>query len=228
MSTTTKLVASLAIACLGGVLTVNTAQGRLSQEEKQQARKVLERPKTATPLSQTELLVTLRESHIKLYGKAPSKRRLAMAWAQVALENAQGEVMWNHNVGNVGPRGNDVWYKHSNLTTYRSFDNFIDGAMTYWGTVERCGTTLKLSDLGYATMVAENLKRCGYFGADIELYVKGMNRLYVYALTKVIPNEERTCKEKEQARKDWDRYQSLVAFTPRCGCSSNELRISHR
>lgn len=187
----------------------------------------LEQPKVSTPISQVELVTTLRDAHVQQYGFEPSRSRLAMAWAQVALENANGQVMWNHNIGNIGPKKKDAWYRHSSLTVYRSFDSFVDGAKTYWRTVERCSSTLTMFDNGWATAASENLKRCGYFGADIELYVNGMNRLYVYALTKVLPNEERARKEK-QATKDWEQYQSLLAFTPVCGCSSGELRSSHR
>ncbi len=231
MALTRKLGVSLVIAfsfaC--GLVSSPTAFGRtLSEKQTPLIKTLLQRPKEATPLSQTELLAQLRNAHELQFGYAPNRSRLAMAWAQVALENAQGEVIWNHNLGNVGPRKNDVWYRHSSLTTYRSFETFAEGGMAYWRTVSHCQSTLAMFDAGWPGQVAENLKRCGYFGADVQLYIDGMNRLYIYALTKVIPNEERARKEKERASKDWEQYQSLFAFTPTCGCSGSELWSSNR
>src|SRR6478735_5228340 len=170
MSSTRNLVVSLAIACFS---VASPATAREKAQGRAAVSHALEQPKVSTPISQVELVTTLRDAHVQQYGFEPSRSRLAMAWAQVALENANGQVMWNHNIGNIGPKKKDAWYRHSSLTVYR------------------------------------------------------MNRLYVYALTKVLPNEERARKEK-QATKDWEQYQSLLAFTPVCGCSSGELRSSHR
>lgn len=230
MLSTRSLSLSLVIvfSSVCGLLNAPLAFGHTSEKQVTLTKKFLERPKASTPMSETELVATLRTSHELQFGTTPSHSRLAMAWAQVALENASGSVMWNHNVGNIGPRGKDVWYRHSSLTTYRSFETFTEGGMAYWRTVSHCRSTLAMFDAGWPGQVAENLKRCGYFGADVELYIKGMNRLYVYALTKVIPNEERTRREKEQAEKDWQRYQSFFAFTPTCACSGSELWASNR
>lgn len=213
MSLKRKSLLSLAIVCLTWLLAAGEALG-------QQAAQSLKRPKVLTPMTPTELLSTLRQAHIDEYGTTPSTPRLAMAWAQVALENAQGSIVWNHNLGNVGPsRPTHEWYQHSPLTRYRAFDNFIDGGRVYWRVVTWCRVAMANFDAGRPQQATENLKRCGYFEADLEPYIAGMSRLYHYALTKVIPDEARERREKEQLEQAWAEYQLTHQYTPACACT---------
>lgn len=211
MSLTQKWISSLAIVCLTWVCASTEAFGQATQSLKQS--------KVSTPLTETELLVALRDSHEAEYGQKPNAKKLAMAWAQVALENAHGSVMWNHNLGNVGPGATHEWYQHSPLARYRSFKNFIDGGRAYWRVVTWCKAAIAMFDAGQPVRATENLKRCGYFEADLDPYIKGMTSLYNYALTKLIPNEERARRQEELANRRWEEYQLTHAFTPACACS---------
>lgn len=211
MSLTRKLLSSLAIAWFTCFATVGNAIAQPTMQS-------LERPKVSTPLSPTRLLNVLRQAHVELRGEQPSRSRLAMAWAQVALENAQGKVMWNYNVGNVTPGKNGMWYRHSPKARYRSFDNFVDGAKVYWRVVMWCKAAFKMFDAGQPIIAATNLKKCGYFEADLEPYTKGLSSLYHHAIKTIIPNEEREQREEEQARNAKIDYDLRTSRTPRCAC----------
>lgn len=211
MSLTRNLLSSLAIVCLTWLLAA-TALG-------QQATQSLQRPKTSTPMTPTQLLATLREAHVQEYGSEPSQSRLAMAWAQVALENDWGRIMWNHNLGNVGPRGTDTWYQHSPKARYRHFDTFVEGGRTYWRVVNWCRAAVRMFDAGAARRAAENLKQCGYFEADLDDYANYMGQLYRTALDRIIPQEKREREEREFLERLAAEYEREHQFTPACACS---------
>lgn len=213
MSLTRKVISSLAIVCLS-LVCVSAVSDALAQQVPQS----LERTKVSTPMTPMELLATLRQAHIDQFGSPPSRSRLAMAWAQVALENAHGAVMWNHNVGNVGPGRGDTWYQHSPKARYRSFENFIDGAKVYWRVVAWCSAAFRMFDAGQPATATENLKRCGYFEADLEPYVKGMTSLYYHAIQTVIPQEERERRERQEQDLRAADYERRTLFSPRCAC----------
>jgi len=149
-------------------------------------------PKIITPLTEVELMNVINDSHEEVFGFKPSDERLSMAWAMVALENGKGKHMWNHNVGNIGPGRNHDYYVHSSKTTYRSFHNFLDGGIAYWNTINRCSAVLKYFDVGASKEVALQLKRCNYFGADVEIYIKGISSLYWEASGKILPRYKST------------------------------------
>ena len=215
MSLTRKMFSSLAIVCLLCVSTVTDALG-------QQATQSLERAKVSTPMTSRELLSTLRQAHIDQYGSPPSLPRLAMAWAQVALENDRGHIMWNHNTGNIGPGKGNTWYQHSPRARYRSFETFAEGAKVYWQVVANCGSAFRLFDTGQPTLVAEYLKKCGYYESELDSYAKGLTLWFNHALKTLIPEEERERREKtkrEREEREWTDYQLTHAFTSKCACS---------
>ena len=150
-------------------------------------------PMVQTPMTRVELMSALREGHVKVFGQLPSKNRLAMAWGQVALENGQGKLSYNHNLGNVGPGRPEqgTYFNSRDRHIYRAFDTFADGAAAYWEVIKRCKAALARFDQGNPTEAALYLQRCGYFEADLENYTKGFSSLYYYARTRVMQEEER-------------------------------------
>lgn len=151
--------------------------------------KSLKEPKVLTPLSQIEIVNALRNSYIELTGKKPSSKRLAMAWAQVAFENGHGKSIYNNNLGNIGPGRTEVFYHHSSITCYRSFDSNIEGGKAYWNVVSRCSGANRSFDTGHPRDVAIYLKGCGYYTADTDLYANSLLYLYNVAMTKVLIEE---------------------------------------
>lgn len=157
-------------------------------------------PMVRTSLSREQLVEVLRDSHLALYGVDPTNPRLAMAWAQVAGENLHGREIYNHNIGNVEPRGNAPYYVVQNQK-YRSYDTFMDGAKEYWGVIHRCPRALVQFDAGAPNQAAVELKRCNYYGVEVSVYANIMSQLYRLALNTVIPNEERIRHESDELKK---------------------------
>lgn len=154
-----------------------------------------------TPLSRVELMSALREGHQLAFGRQPNERRLAMAWAQVALENGQGKYTYNHNLGNLVSRAastSTYWNGGDRYHPYMSFATFAEGAEAYWRVLSRCWIAVSRFDQGDPTGAAEALKRCRYYEAPVEDYAKGLNRLYSYGRDHVLTEERDERKQQDQ------------------------------
>lgn len=117
-----------------------------------------------TPLSEVALAHALIAGHRDAFGKRVPGHRLAVAWAQVALETGRGKRVRGNDLGNVGGR----------LVAYRTPRQ---GAEAYWKAVAKCKPALGYFDVGDARGAAEQLGRCGYFRADPGTYSAGMASL---------------------------------------------------
>ncbi len=143
----------------------------------------LRQPMVQTPMTQVELLSALRDGHVEVFGQLPGHNRLAMGWAQVALENGHGNLTFNHNLGNVvATRRDQPTYRNKgDGGVYRAFDTFTDGAAAYWGTLKHCAVALHQFDAGFPVDATKSLKRCKYFEADVDQYSRAVSSLYYYA-----------------------------------------------
>jgi hypothetical protein len=152
-----------------------------------------------TPMTRTELMVALREGHLRVFGKLPSRNRLAMAWGQVAFENGHGKLVYNHNLGNVGSSAPDqpTYYNRGDGHWYRSHETDVDGAVAYWEVIKRCSAALANFDWGNPNEAAKHLKRCNYFEADLDTYTHGFSPLFYLAYNKVYQEEENERQQKE-------------------------------
>ena len=133
--------------------------------------------KIQTPVTEYELENILYEAHVDVFGKIPSKNRLAMGWAQIALENGGGSKTYNFNLGNIGANDRDSYYNVSGYH-YRNYGNFMQSARTYWHIIARCKSAVMYFDAGYSHEAAKALHRCGYFRADVIEYAKVLNSLF--------------------------------------------------
>jgi len=143
-------------------------------------------PMVRTPIGQLELAAVLRNGHYAVFKKFPSDKRLAVGWAQVAIENGQGYHTFNHNLGNINSAKTRPYYvKHHR---FKSHKDFMDGAADYWKIVNgMCKSSLVAFDAGAPRWAAYRLHACGYYGADPTEYGKAMQQLYTKAKTKLIP-----------------------------------------
>ncbi|MFT3774572.1 MAG: peptidoglycan-binding protein [Minicystis sp.] len=151
--------------------------------------------KTATPLSETELAAALEIGHHVALGESAAQRRIACAWAQIALENDRGRALWNNNMGNITAFGSwkgayyviqvaervrrnpDVW-KQIDMR-FRAHADAIAGAADYWKLMSgRYGSSLAYFDAGDAEGAALELSRLGYFTANADPYARAMGSLY--------------------------------------------------
>lgn len=136
--------------------------------------------KVQTPIGEADLVVVLRETHVEVFGKLPSRGRLAVAWGQVALENGHGTAVFNHNFGNVGAYRGYPYYKHGG-SQFRSYPTFEDGARVYWELLrDRCSRALASFDQMDGTLTATLLRRCGYHRTDVERYARILRSLLWY------------------------------------------------
>ena len=139
-----------------------------------------------TPIGKPELAAVLRDGHLAALGHKPNKKRLAVAWAQVALENRQGKEVYNYNLGNITSSKSRPFFVKRNR--FRAHRNFNEGAADYWKVVHKmCKRSLKYFDRGQPRLAARQLYRCGYYKADPNKYANSMLWLYRYANRKVLP-----------------------------------------
>jgi hypothetical protein len=145
-------------------------------------------PMTLTPMTRVQLLDALREGHFWVFGEEVNDRRLAMAWSQVATENAQGAVVFNHNLGNVGlsTPTQSSYLNEGDRHVYGAFVTAEEGAEAYWAIVQRCPAALEAFDVGDAASAAAALKECRYFEADVTRYARRLSYLYEYAAAHVL------------------------------------------
>lgn len=142
----------------------------------------MKRPQTPTPVSERQLLDSLKEGHVAFFGTEPSYRRLASAWAQVSLENGQGSKVYNFNFGNIGGSKREPYF-FINGHPFKANDSVIDGTVLYWKTIKKmCPSVLPYFDVGNAKGAAYQLYRCGYYRSDKEDYARGMSQLYWKAI----------------------------------------------
>lgn len=152
-----------------------------------------------TPLTREELAKALKEGHVDVFGAEPSDNRLAMGWAQVALENGHGRYVWNHNLGNVAAwaAGQTAYYNPGDGNYYKDFHTFKEGAAAYWSTVKRCARAMVDFDAGDGNAAAAHLKQCNYYQAPVAPYARMLTDLYGYFKRSILPglNNERQLKE---------------------------------
>lgn len=122
-----------------------------------------------TPLGELELAAVLRDGHHAVFGRFPSRQRLASAWAHVALESGRGARSCSHNIGSIGARGDAPAYVIAGAR-FAVEPSFRDGAEAYWRTLRRCTSALGAFDSGDVRYAAVRLARCGYHRSDVDTY----------------------------------------------------------
>lgn len=132
-------------------------------------------PRDATPIGRAELAAVLRDGHFAVFGSFPSRRRLAIAWAQCALESGQGARSRGHNIGSIGaPAGAPSFLVAG--ARFRVYGDFIEAARDYWSVVGRSQRALACFDAGDAACAARALHGF-YHRTDPEVYGAAMRSL---------------------------------------------------
>lgn len=138
-----------------------------------------------TPIGKPELAQVLRNGHFAVFGHFPSEKRLATAWAQVAIENRQGLEVYNHNLGNINSGKLRPYYVKRNR--FKAHRDFHDGAKDYWRIIRNmCSSSLRYFDRGQPYRAAQGLSACGYYGANKHKYGLAMMALYKTAMWEAI------------------------------------------
>lgn len=175
----------------------------------QQAARGTRQAMVQTPLTEVELMATLKDAHVEVFGAQAPAKRLAMAWSQVAFENGRGKYVYNRNIGNTVttlPEHNFYCVKGQ---CYRSFVSFIESAKLYWATVRHCVAALAAFDNAQSYVAAQKLKDCRYYDGDVKQYAGSMSSLYDEAVKRVLPQEEHDRQHRQEVQRISD---SVVGF----------------
>jgi hypothetical protein len=144
--------------------------------------------KILTEISETDLKELLAKTHLEVFNKPASDKRIHMAWAQIAFENGRGKKVYNYNLGNIGghPTTPVLPYYRVAGSRFRSFESFEEGAKFYWQHLkERCSGALPYFDLGDPYTASIALGKCGYYRSDVEHYLKNLSSLYFESYKKL-------------------------------------------
>ena len=135
----------------------------------------LERPATPTHIDVADLAPVLARAHVDVFGRAPSRARLAMAVGQTRLE---GLALPGRNLGGLEYERGLPWVRVDRLTRLRAFGGYEEAARAYWSLLrERCAGALVAFDAGDPDEAARRLRRCGYYGASEAWYRDGLRAL---------------------------------------------------
>ena len=143
--------------------------------------------RTPTPIGELELAAVLRDAHGAVFQASPSAHRLAIAWAQAALECGRGQRAVNWNFGNVGAAAQQPHHVIAGQS-FASYQDAVEGAQGYWRAIAAvCSGALRAFDDGDPAGAARRLARCHYHQADVDSYSAAMTSLYGHAVSRVLP-----------------------------------------
>lgn len=167
----------------------------------QQAAKGTRHAMVQTPLTEVELMATLKDAHVEVFGVQASPKRLSMAWAQVAFENGRGKYVYNRNIGNTVTTLPEHNYYCVKGQCYRSFASFMESGKLYWATIKHCVAALAAFDTAQSYVAAQKLKDCHYYDGDVKQYASSMSSLYDEAMKRVLPQEEHDRQFKQEVQR---------------------------
>ena len=144
-----------------------------------------------TPLNKTQIITALKCGYKEVFNKNPDDNTIAMSLAQINLENAHGKVIYNNNLGNVGPRrGQNKVYYILGGTKFISHETPCGGSISYWDHLKVvCSDALVYFRLGNPIAAGHLLRQCNYYTASKQKYTKVLSALFPKALKRVKKNE---------------------------------------
>jgi len=140
-----------------------------------------------TPTTKDVLISALYKGHKQVFKQAPNNKRLAMALAQINLENGHGKKIYNHNLGNVGPRRTQkVPYFILGGSKFMAHKSFLQGAVGYWHHLKAvCPGALPYFSSGHPIVAGYRLRACNYYTSPKVKYSRLLNILYQPAFKRV-------------------------------------------
>lgn len=151
-----------------------------------------------TPISEQAAITHLICSWKNFYGKQPSSESLSILWSQTILETGRFKYCYRYNVGNEKSKPKDgyFWtmYKCSEILdgrevffepphdqckfrAFRSAQDGFDHYLKFLAKKSRYKQAMKEIHKGDVVQYTKELKKAGYFTANLNLYLKGMMRL---------------------------------------------------
>jgi len=150
-----------------------------------------------TPLTEEEATYYLKTAWKKIYGIYPSINSLALLWAQSCGETGRWKLLRCNNWGNIKRRKNDhtlkwtsydagevladgkhhMFYPYHPQTHFAAWENPLDGAEYY---IRFLSGRKRYKKAWIEVMIGDpitycaELKKAGYFTADLQHYTKGV------------------------------------------------------
>ena len=144
-------------------------------------------PLVSTPVTESAIRIALIDGHHVTFGREPSFRRLAVAWAMVAGECNRGKAVHNFNLCNIGLAGfpgdwtmltaREIIDGQEVVRTQpiRSHSCAEAGAVDYWDFLaKRCTLALMLFDYGDMSAIAHALKTSWRYTEHEEVYARSL------------------------------------------------------
>lgn len=140
-----------------------------------------------TPTDKATLITALKSGYTQVFKQSPNNNTLAMSLAQINLENAHGKKVYNHNLGNVGPRfGQKLPFFILGGSKFISHKSFHEGAVAYWLYIkEVCSGALPYFSKGYPHVASHILRSCNYYTAPKQHYTRILVALFPKALKRI-------------------------------------------
>lgn len=151
-------------------------------------------PRLHTPLTRAELRSAIVEGHRFALGFEASPERIACALAMLCEEHANGEAIWNHNIGNIDATSGwdgdtfdlaaDEVLRGTRVVVTKSLRAYSDachGAAGYWVELaleRRFAPVLVAFDRGDPGGAAAALKAGGWYTGSETEYAAAMVALY--------------------------------------------------
>lgn len=150
-------------------------------------------PRLRTPMTRVTMRRALVDGHVAALGVAPSVERVAVALAMLCEEHANGEAIWNFDLGNrdAGPgwegdtfelTAREVLGGKSVQCTklLRAYPDAACGARGFWDLLSapRFAHTLVAFDMGDPSLAALCLKMGGWYTGSEADYARAMVALY--------------------------------------------------
>jgi len=134
----------------------------------------LRRNRVRTSTDKITIITALNVGYKRVFNKDPSINTLSMSLAQINLENGHGKYIYNHNLGNVGPRWNQrVPYFILGGSMFKAHNSYADGAVHYWLHLkEVCPKALPYFRKGDPTTASHVMRQCKYYTAPKSHYTK--------------------------------------------------------
>lgn len=153
-------------------------------------------PLQRTVFTEVDLVHAITSAYKVMFGKSPYVQEVGIFWAHFALECGKGKACYNWNIGNIKySKGHDYTMypcgevidgvqKHFDpphpQTWFRSYPSLQDAVQAHFAFLKlyRYSGALDAAALLDPDLYVEELKKGGYFTADLERYKGGVKRLF--------------------------------------------------
>lgn len=157
----------------------------------------MELPRVSNSLTLPGVAASLTRGHLLERGRLPHRNLLALAVAIVALENANGKAILQHNYGNIAWVGQtpDWWVnptaKEGQPVRFAAYKSHDEGAHAWWDLMyRRYGPVLERGLAHKAREAVKRMYQLGYVANGQAAYERVVENRFIAAEDKYIPESK--------------------------------------